>query len=352
MLSSARSIVFHSYKGGTGKTTIAANVSAVLAKKGSRVLLLDLDVYAPSLHSYFDIEPNRWINDFLLESAELKDVIVDVTSQIPLGIIESGNKSNSNGDTRGVASDEGSPLNSSTSQPSPSYSRADKISGRNNHYDGGKLWVAFANPQKEEVYKLEGGKQERVQLIRRFIAFREELFSNFDVDYLIIDTSPGIRYWSLNALAAADLLYLTLKAGDLDVTGTKKMASDIYSTFSKYGAQSYLLLNRVAGYCIPHTQLLHHQHQTGSPSPSSLQLAEEQRREEDFESTAQTQNEEMLELSQQLEIDVIAALPCYCDIQFSKKEFLTALRQPDHPFAKKIADLAEQSQIRSGGLRK
>ena len=46
-----RSIVFHSYKGGTGKTTIAANFAALLTKKGYRVFLLDLDVYAPSLQS-------------------------------------------------------------------------------------------------------------------------------------------------------------------------------------------------------------------------------------------------------------------------------------------------------------
>jgi chromosome partitioning protein len=53
-------IAFHSYKGGTGKTTISANFSALLAKKGYNVYLLDLDVYAPSLGSYFDIhEPKN-----------------------------------------------------------------------------------------------------------------------------------------------------------------------------------------------------------------------------------------------------------------------------------------------------
>jgi MinD-like ATPase involved in chromosome partitioning or flagellar assembly len=48
-------IAFHSYKGGTGKTTIAANFAAMLAKKVYRVFLMDLDVYAPSLHTYFDM---------------------------------------------------------------------------------------------------------------------------------------------------------------------------------------------------------------------------------------------------------------------------------------------------------
>src|SRR6478672_7198443 len=78
----ASCIAFHSYKGGTGKTTIAANLAALLAKKGYRVFLLDLDVYAPSLQAYFDKEPKRWINDFLNGTAEVGDVMMDLTSMI------------------------------------------------------------------------------------------------------------------------------------------------------------------------------------------------------------------------------------------------------------------------------
>ena len=75
----ASCIAFHSYKGGTGKTTIAANLAALLAKKGYRVFLLDLDVYAPSLQAYFDTEPNKFINDFLNGTAEIRDVLATVS---------------------------------------------------------------------------------------------------------------------------------------------------------------------------------------------------------------------------------------------------------------------------------
>jgi chromosome partitioning protein len=298
-----KTIVFHSYKGGTGKTTLAANYAALLARKGFRVFLLDLDVYAPSLQTYFEMEPDKWINDFLTGDTELNDVIVDLTS------IVIGNNYDNN--------------SSSTTSSSAHTSSAN-----------GKLWLGFSNPKKEEIYKLEGGKQEKVQFLRRFIVMREQLFSNFKADYVIVDTSPGIRYWSINALAIADVLYLTLKSGDLDIAGTKKMVSEIYSSFTKYGAKPYLILNKVAGYCVPHPTIQPIEHPSGTLSTSSIVVQQEQENESSMDS-----------LSRETGISVISAMPCYCDIQFSKKEYLTVLRDPQHLFSKKMEDLAQQSQI-------
>jgi len=203
-------IAFHSYKGGTGKTTIAVNFAALLTKKGYRVFLIELDVYAPSLHTYFEMEPIKWINDFLNGTAEIGDAVMDLTPTI--------------------------------------------INTLDNNLVNGKLYVSFCNPKKEEIYKLEfNGKQDtpRIRLLLRLILLREQIISNYGADYIIIDTSPGIRYWSINSLALADVLFLTLKMGSLDIDGTKKMACDIYSSFSKYGAESYLVLNKMAGYCTP-----------------------------------------------------------------------------------------------------
>jgi chromosome partitioning protein len=78
----ASCIAFHSYKGGTGKTTIDANLAALLATKGYLLFLLDLDVYAPSLQAYFNKEPKKWINDFLNGTAEVGDGMMDLTSMI------------------------------------------------------------------------------------------------------------------------------------------------------------------------------------------------------------------------------------------------------------------------------
>jgi MinD-like ATPase involved in chromosome partitioning or flagellar assembly len=284
--------------------------------------LLDLDVYAPSLQAYFDKEPKRWINDFLNGTAEVGDVIMDLTPVIE----EVYNNSSS----------------------SEKEKEKEKITG--------KLWVGFCNSKKEEIYKLEGGggKQDssKIQLLRRFILLREQLISLHDADYIIIDTSPGIRYWSINALAVADTLFLTLKMGDLDIDGTRKMAEEIYGSFTKFGARSYLVLNRVAGYCVPeHVSDLTVTHpitsapgiastsssySSSSPSSSnseSVSMMQQQKAESNIVSSA---------LASEVRMDIISAIYCYCDIQFTKKEFLTVLKYPDHPFAKQFELLAQK----------
>ena len=294
-----RCIAFHSYKGGTGKTTIACNLAAMLSLKGYNVSLLDLDVYAPSLHAYFDYSPKRWINDLLFENSDLNEIMVDMTSTL----------------TRYAAD------------------RTKNI---------GRLLVGFSNPQKDEIYRLEGSiktANANIQLLRRFVQLREDLISDYESDYVILDTSPGIRYWSINSLAVADVLFLTLKFGDLDIEGTIKMANDIYGSFTKFGSKSFLLLNLVSGYCIPRTYLQGSQSTIKNNSsvlaegtPIQIQTFEKELGSDTF-------------LSDQTKMELISAIPCYCDIQFQKKEFLTVLQYPDHPFAKQLEQLTMARQI-------
>ena len=291
-------IAFHSYKGGTGKTTIACNLAALLTAKGYNVSLLDLDVYAPSLHAYFDYAPEKWVNDLLAGDAGIEDVMVDMTSIVD-----------------------------------KYYSKGQSTALNKK----GKLQVGFSSSQKEEIYKLEGGGVTRptgtkLQLLRRFIQLREDLISDYYSDFVIIDTSPGIRYWSINSLAIADTLFLTLKLDDLDIEGTKKMVTEIYGSFTKFGAKSYLLLNRVAGYCMPTTLVSSPRsvpsHDNSSTTTATITMP--QQSESDFSRA----------ISNEISMDVISAIPCYCDIQFSRKEFLTGLQYPAHPFAKQLERLA------------
>jgi chromosome partitioning protein len=168
---------------------------------------------------------------------------------------------------------------------------------------------------------------------RRFIHLRELLFYQYKADYIIIDTSPGIRYWSINALVIADVLLLTLKMTDLDILGTRALVTDIYASLTKFGAMSFLLLNRVSGYCLPYTVQNTTAIGTSLRGPaleprSSLPIIQQ---------LSETEMQNFL--TNETGMQVISSIPCYCDIQFSRKEFLTALNQPEHLFAKQFEQL-------------
>jgi cellulose biosynthesis protein BcsQ len=280
-----KSITFHSYKGGTGKTTIACNLAALLAAKGFRVSLLDFDVYAPSISAYFGQTPKKWINDLLLDGADIRDVMTDITPAL--------------------------------------NARRFTIKG--------KLWVGLSNPHKEAIYKMESGKVDvdpAARSLRRFVRMKEDLVSDYDCDYVILDTSPGIRNWSLNCLAVTDVLFLTLKFGDFDIEGTQRLAAEIYGSLRKSGTKSYLLLNRVGGYCVPNVD-------------AKIRSGERANAQEGA-NLDDVIKQQILSSS----MDVILAILCYCDMQFSPREFLTALQNPDHPFAKQMERLSLSAEIR------
>jgi len=290
------SIAFHSYKGGTGKTTIACNFAALLAKMGNRVGLLDLDIYAPSIQTYFEIEPKRWLNNYLNSSADLSDVIV-----------------------------EGNQFVNSGKPNADKYRSNEKVQNT----DGGNLWLGFSNPRSEEILQLETtGTSTAREILKKLILLKEKMLTDLRLDYLIIDTSPGIRTWSINALAISDILLLTLKSGDIDSKGTKRLVEDIYDTFTRHGSKSYLLYNRVNGYCMPPKDFL------GAGNNKSnipdIEGFSGSGKEDSFKSGTQMGEPK---LSQELGIKTITSIPCFCDIQFSEKEFLTVLNYPDHPFS-------------------
>ncbi|MPZ05760.1 MAG: AAA family ATPase [Nitrososphaeraceae archaeon] len=296
------SIAFHSYKGGTGKTTIACNFAAQLAKRGNRVGLLDLDIYAPSIQTYFEIEPKRWLNNYLNSSADLAEVIIDGNQFVSSGKVNPGN------------------YNSKEKSTNPG---------------GGNLWLGFSNPRSEEILQLETtGTSTAREILKKLILLKEKMLTDLRLDYLIIDTSPGIRTWSINALAVSDILLLTLKSGDIDSKGTKRLVEDIYDTFTRHGSKSYLLYNRVQGYCKPPKDYL-----GANNNKSNLSYKEgiSGPAEENPLKSGSLMGEP--KLSQELGIKTITSIPCFCDIQFSEKEFLTVLNYPEHPFSNYVNEL-------------
>jgi len=285
-------ITFHSYKGGTGKTTLAANLAGLLAKKGNNVCIVDIDVYAPSLHAYFgDHIQNKiknTINDYIVGACGVDDLLVEVT-------------------------------------PIQQLSERGSL--------GGKIIGCFASPKREDILKIEGVKEDknRMSMLKRFINFREELIEKNDIDYIIMDSSPGIRFWAINALALSDTVFLTLKMGDMDIGGTKMIANEILAQFKEQGNTKYhLLLNRIKGYCIPYSQI-------GEPHGSHSEA--------NNCTLTPVADDFIKKLSSETGIDVMTSIPCYCDIQFAQKEFLTVLGFPDHPFSQQIDVLKKLIEI-------
>ena len=170
-------------------------------------------------------------------------------------------------------------------------------------------------------------REEQVKQFRNFIAMREELLVDENADFVVMDTSPGIRYWSINSIVISDIVLLTLKMGDLDLRGTVKMVKEIYGSLIEHGTICKLLLNRVSGYCVP----------SNFTTGSTIQI---------IENDSFFKNKIELELgkiiSKSFDIDTLIEIPCYCDIQFKEREFLTANQFPTHPFTGKINELVTE----------
>ena len=261
-MSAGKTIAFHSYKGGTGKTTVITNLAARLAMLGKRVCLLDFDLYAPSLTTYFQKNPEIYLNSLLVGEAEISDVLVDLTSELGLK---------------------------------------------------GKLFLGFSSPNKECIHEIEIRHDLKWQYkaLKRVIAAKKELFSKYKIDYLLIDTSPGIRYWSINSIAIADILFLMMKLNEMDLYGTKKMIEEIYNSLTKFGSKYFLILNKVPG---------------ASPMHEFQNI----------------NNQITSDIEKTIGIKIIESIPCFCEIQFNKHEFLTTIRKPKHAFSERVSFIAEK----------
>ncbi len=188
----SRTLAFHSYKGGTGKTSVVVNLGALFAKQGSNVCLLDYDFRAPSLNVLFKAKPEFWLNDYLEGKCGVLDTLVDESERFKLP---------------------------------------------------GKLWVGFSNPSLEALKDMMSKDRKwEVKALTKTLGGKKEIIEEKQVDYLIFDTSPGAQYSSINALAGADLVSLVMKADEFDIEGTKELSKGVYEAL---GRKSGVVLNKI-----------------------------------------------------------------------------------------------------------
>ena len=78
-------VAVHSFRGGNGKSSLTANVAALLAMAGQRVGVIDADIQSPGLHlllGHAGVQLGRTLDDYLLGNCPLDQLAVDVTAHL------------------------------------------------------------------------------------------------------------------------------------------------------------------------------------------------------------------------------------------------------------------------------
>jgi MinD-like ATPase involved in chromosome partitioning or flagellar assembly len=166
-------VSIHSFRGGTGKSNISANVAAQFAARGKRVGVVDTDIQSPGIHVIFGMDDktiNMALNDYLWERCTVEEAAYDVTESIQA---------------------EGSPLS-------------------------GRLFLIPSSLRSGEISKVLKEGYNVVLLTDGF----ETLIEKLDLDYLIIDTHPGVNEETLLSLAISDVLAIVLRPDQQDFQGT------------------------------------------------------------------------------------------------------------------------------------
>jgi len=189
-----KTISIHSYKGGTGKTTISANLAYAFAKKGINVCIIDLDFKAPSLHTIFNIPAHHkhveFVNDVLNQTCEIGDIIHDISHRFATE---------------------------------------------------GKLYVGFSNPQSNALVQMAAkGKKWQALALKQLLNCRKHLYE-MGVELILLDTTPGVEYSSINAIAAANYTIIVLKPDRTGIEGSTEIIRNVYKELNMDGG---LIINQ------------------------------------------------------------------------------------------------------------
>lgn len=172
----AQIIAVHSFRGGTGKSNLIANIAATMALQGQRVGIIDTDIQSPGIHVIFGLNENkieRALNDYLWGQCDIKDAAYDVTDTL---IAEQGN--------------------------------AGTVKGR--------LYLVPSSIKAGEIARI---LREGYDVIRLNDGF-QQLIRSLKLDYLLIDTHPGLNEETLLSIGISNVLIILLRPDNQDFQGT------------------------------------------------------------------------------------------------------------------------------------
>ncbi len=167
-------ISIHSFRGGTGKSNISANLSALLAKDGNRVGVVDTDINSPGIHVLFGMDEDEMttsLNDYLWDKCNIEDAAYPVGARIGKGEVFA---------------------------------------------IGGEIWLVPSSIRAGDITRVLREGYDVGLLNDGFNALVERL----NLDYLVIDTHPGLNEETLLSVAISDALIIILRPDQQDFQGT------------------------------------------------------------------------------------------------------------------------------------
>lgn len=183
----------HSYRGGTGKSNLSANIAWLMAKRGLRVGVLDTDLQSPGVHMVFGMDPQQMVftlTDYLFGRCEMQEAAYDQTQQ--LGLQDSG----------------------------------------------GALFVLPSSMKVEALTRIVAESYDVSLLNDQFDDLMEELA----LDYLLLDSHPGLTKETMLSTAISHGLILVLRPDTQDYQGT----AVLMQVASKLGVPDvFMIANKV-----------------------------------------------------------------------------------------------------------
>ncbi|MEQ9372773.1 MAG: MinD/ParA family protein [Coleofasciculus chthonoplastes F3-SA18-01] len=160
----------HSFRGGTGKSNTTANVAVTTASQGLRVGIIDTDIQSPGIHVIFGMDQTkikRTLNDYLWNRCGVEETAYDVTP--------------------------------------PEVSK-----------NQGKVFLIPSSMNIGEISRILREGYNVALLNNGF----KKLVSSLELDYLFIDTHPGINEETLLSVTISNILLIILRPDRQDFQGT------------------------------------------------------------------------------------------------------------------------------------
>src|SRR5574340_258076 len=169
-------VSIHSFRGGTGKSNTTANLAAQAALAGKRVGVVDTDIQSPGIHVLFGLDETRiskTLNDFLYGRCEIGEVA------FPIG------------------------------------EKAADSPGRK-QLAGKQLWLFPSSIRGKEISQILRQGYD----VNRLNEGLQTLMRELHLDYLFIDTHPGLNEETLLSIAISDVLVIIMRPDQQDFQGT------------------------------------------------------------------------------------------------------------------------------------